>query len=170
MSQQTSKLFSDFKKWPRNSSKITSSEKSPKSQQSSHLRICQGECFAPHMKENLQTHREQKINKLRTLQFPKNCEHQSRFGTTQKARYPRWKFNPKCYSVSKETMEILKCLSQHQKFSQISKKYLETHQKSRLLKNHQNLSEALPCEYVKKSASHHIWKRICKLIACKRNT
>ena len=53
-------------------------------------------------------------------------------------------------------MEILKCLNKHQNCSQISKNDLETHQKSCLLKNHQNLSEALPCESVKESASHHI--------------
>ena len=35
------------KKWPRNVSKITYSEKSPKSQRSSPQQICQGECFAP---------------------------------------------------------------------------------------------------------------------------
>ena len=34
MCSQTSKVFSDFKKWPRNLSKITSSEKSSKSQRS----------------------------------------------------------------------------------------------------------------------------------------
>ena len=53
-------------------------------------------------------------------------------------------------------MEILKCLSKHQKFSQISKNDLETYQKSCLLKNHPNLSEALPSKSVKESASHHM--------------
>ena len=46
MSSQTSKVFSDFKKWPRNLSEIMSSEKSPKSQRSSPQQICQEECFA----------------------------------------------------------------------------------------------------------------------------
>ena len=61
MSSQTSKVFSDFKKWPRNLSKITSSEKSPKSQRSSPQQICQGECFAPYVKQNFQMHRYQKM-------------------------------------------------------------------------------------------------------------
>ena len=52
-------------------------------------------------------------------------------------------------------MKILKCLSKHQNFSQISQNDLETHQKSHVLKNHQNLSEALPCKSIKKSVSHH---------------
>ena len=47
MSSHTSKVFSDFKKRPRNLSEIMSSEKSPKSQRSSPQQICQGECFAP---------------------------------------------------------------------------------------------------------------------------
>ena len=74
----------------------------------------------------MQTHREQKINNFRNLKFPKIREHQSRFGTAQNTRYPRWKFNPKYYLHSKETMEILKCLSKHQNFSQISKNLLHS--------------------------------------------
>ena len=71
MSSQTSKVFSDFKKWPRNLSKITSSEKSPKSQRSSPQQICQGECFAPYVKQNFQMHRYEKIKCFESTEFPK---------------------------------------------------------------------------------------------------
>ena len=71
MSSQTSKVFSDFKIWPRNLSEITSSEKSPKSQRSSPQQICQGECFAPYVKQNFQMHRYQKMQKPESTEFSK---------------------------------------------------------------------------------------------------